>query len=202
MEMSNAITAVKREKTGSLNALRKQGQIPAILYGKGLDPVKLAVDYSEAQKHVHSNGFVDLNVAGKTHRVMVRDIQKDPIQSSILHIDFLKVEMNEPLHVEVPVHLTGEAAGVKSGGILEQHLRLVEVKALPSDIPESIDVDVSHLQVGDSLLLKDIKMPDGVELLHFEPETTVATVVPPAKSEDIDNEETAVDTDKDEEETK
>jgi large subunit ribosomal protein L25 len=201
MEMSNAITAVKREKTGSLNVLRKQGQIPAILYGKGLDPVKLAVDYSEAQKHVHSNGFVDLNVAGKTHRVMVRDIQKDPIKSSILHIDFLKVEMNEPLHVEVPVHLTGEAAGVKSGGILEQHLRLVEVKALPSDIPESIEADVSHLQVGDSLLLKDIKVPDRVELLHFEPETTVATVVPPAKSEDIDNEEKAVDTDTDEEET-
>lgn len=78
---------------------------------------------------------------------------------------------------------------------------MVEVKALPSDIPESIEADVSHLQVGDSLLLKDIKVPDRVELLHFEPETTVATVVPPAKSEDIDNEEKAVDTDTDEEET-
>lgn len=197
MEMSNAITAMKREKTGSLNQLRRKGQIPAILYGKGMDPEKLTVDESEAQKQVQSNGFVDLKVNGKTHRVMVRDIQKDPIKSSILHIDFLKVEMNEPLQAEVPLHLTGEASGVKSGGILQQQLRSVDVKALPSDIPESLEVDVSALEVGDVVLLKDVKIPDGVELIT-EPEAVIASVVPPAKEEGNDTEE-AVDADKEEE---
>ena len=197
MEMSNAITAMKREKTRSLNALRRKGQIPAILYGKGIDPEKLTVDQSEAQKQVQPNSFVDLKVNDKTHRVMVRDIQKDPIKSSILHIDFLKVEMNEPLQAEVPIYLTGEAAGVKSGGILQQQLRSIDVKALPSDIPESIEVDISALEVGDVVLLKDVKIPDGVELIT-EPEAVIASVVPPAKEEGNDTEE-AVDTDKEEE---
>lgn len=184
--MSNTITADKREKTGSLRALRREGKIPAVLYGKGITPQLLTVREHEAQKEVELNSFIDLDVDGQTYRVMVRDIQKDPIKSSLLHIDFMKVEMNQPLEAEVPIRLTGEAAGVKAGGILQQQLRIVEVKALPSKIPDNLEADVSLLEIGDSLTLEALKLPDGVELLHSSPETVIASVVPPAKAEEAE----------------
>lgn len=197
MNMSNAITASKREQTGSLNTLRREGKIPAVLYGKGISPLLLTVKKHEAQKEVELNSFIDLKLNGQTHRVMVRDIQKDPIKSSLLHIDFLKVEMNQPLEAEVSIRLTGEAPGVKAGGILQHHLRSVGVKALPSKIPEVLEADVSSLEIGDSVTAEVLKIPEDVELLHISPETVLASVVPPAKAEEETEEtEEPSDTDK------
>ncbi|MBA4601249.1 50S ribosomal protein L25 [Thermoactinomyces mirandus] len=195
--MSNAITASKREQTGSLNALRRDGKIPAVLYGKGITPQLLTVRENEAQKGIELNSFIDLKVNGQTHRVMVRDIQKDPIKSSLLHIDFLKVEMNHPLEAEVSIRLTGEAPGVKGGGVLQHQLRSAVVKALPSSIPEVLEANVSSLQIGDSVTVEDLKIPEDVELLHITPETVIASVVPPAKAEEETEEtEELSDTDK------
>lgn len=197
MNMSNAITASKREQTGSLNTLRREGKIPAVLYGKGISPQLLTVKKNEAQKEVELNSFIDLKLNGQTHRVMVRDIQKDPIKLSLLHIDFLKVEMNQPLEAEVPIRLTGEAPGVKAGGILQQNLRSVDVKALPAKIPEVLEADVSSLEIGDSVTAEVLQIPEDVELLHISPETTLASVVPPAKAEEETEEtEESSDTDK------
>lgn len=197
MNMSNAITASKREQTGSLNTLRREGKIPAVLYGKGISPQLLTVKKNEAQKEVELNSFIDLKLNGQTHQVMVRDIQKDPIKLSLLHIDFLKVEMNQPLEAEVPIRLTGEAPGVKAGGILQQNLRSVDVKALPAKIPEVLEADVSSLEIGDSVTAEVLQIPEDVELLHISPETTLASVVPPAKAEEETEEtEESSDTDK------
>lgn len=184
LNMSNAITASKRKKTGSLNTLRREGKIPAVLYGKGISPQLLTVKELEAEKEAELNSFIDLKVNGQTHRVMVRDIQKDPIKSSLLHIDFFKVEMNQPLEAEVPVRLIGEPSGVKAGGILQHNLYSVNVKALPSKIPEVLEADVSSLEIGDSLTAEVLKIPEDVELLHIDSETVIASVTPPQKAED------------------
>ncbi len=184
--MSNAITASTREKTGSLNTLRRKGKIPAVLYGKGISPQLLTVKEHEAQKEVELNSFIDLKLNGQTYRVMVRDIQKDPIKSSLLHIDFLKVEMNQPLEAEVPIRMIGEAPGVKAGGILQQNLHSVNVRALPSKIPEVLEVDVSLLEIGDSVTAEDLKLPEEVELLHIDLENAIASVTPPAREEETE----------------
>lgn len=193
--MSNTITASTREKTGSLNTLRRKGKIPAVLYGKGISPQLLTVKEHEAQKEVELNSFIDLKLNGQTYRVMVRDIQKDPIKSSLLHIDFLKVEMNQPLEAEVPIRMIGEAPGVKAGGILQQNLHSVNVRALPFKIPEVLEVDVSLLEIGDSVTAEDLKLPEEVELLHIDLENAIASVTPPAREEETEEAGESSDTD-------
>jgi large subunit ribosomal protein L25 len=187
--MSVTITAEKRAKTtnGYVNKLRREGRIPAVLYGKEITPELLHVDESEVRK-LGERSFVDLRLEGKAYQVMVRDIQKDPVKDNWLHIDFYKVEKNQPVDTEVPLVLSGEAAGVKAGGIVEQHLRTVEVRALPARLPQELTLDISSLEIGDTLQLKSLHLPQGVELLT-DPSTVAVSIVPPSVEEYSDGTE-------------
>ena len=163
--------------------LRREGSVPATVYGKGIDPVSLAVNSLDMIGILKTEGgrlaLIDLKVDGKTqkaHPVMIQEMQRDPISRKILHVDFHRVSMDEPVHASVPIVLRGEAPGLKSGGILEQFTRELEVKALPDHIPSHIDVDVSHLELGNHVLVRELIVPEDIELLGPQPDIVVASV--------------------------
>jgi large subunit ribosomal protein L25 len=167
---------------GSARKLRAKGQVPAILYGHGMEPVKVAVDDRDLYHVLHtdagSNVLVDLEVGKDRHLAMPREIQRDHIRGQFLHIDFLAVRRDEVINVDVPVHLVGESHGVKEGGVVEHHLWDLRVECLPTNVPQSIEADITALGIGDSLSVADISVPSGVTVIN-SPEETIVSVVPP-----------------------
>ncbi|MBI4495617.1 MAG: 50S ribosomal protein L25 [Deltaproteobacteria bacterium] len=182
---------------GAAHRLRREGKIPAVLYGRGLKAQNLALFPGELNRILTSgareNTLIELKVLAPGEElvgsrvVMVKDLQIHPVQRTYLHADFFAVAMDQKIEIEVPIHLTGKAEGVKAGGILEQPRREVRVRCLPSDIPESIEVDVSALKIGDSLHLQDIPSNPKCEIVA-ETNYAVASVTPPiseAKYEEL-----------------
>jgi large subunit ribosomal protein L25 len=160
--------------------LRRSGQIPAVLYGAGLEPKTVAVDPKQIRRILNSetghNSIFDLAVAGDSDsgKAMIVDWQFEPIKGALLHVDLKRIAMDQLLRVSVPVVLKGEAPGVKlQGGILEQVLREIEIECLPADIPGHIDADVSSLNFGDSIRVSDLPKSDKVKILTDEGQTVV-----------------------------
>lgn len=150
-----------KQTRSDLKTLRNTGKVPAIVYGYGTKNTSVKVDEVEFIKvirEVGRNGVIELGVGSKTIKVMVSDYQFDPLKNQITHIDFLAINMTEERTVEVPVQLVGEAVGTKEGGVVEQPLFNLEVTATPDNIPESIEVDISELEINDSLSVEDIKV--------------------------------------------
>ncbi|HEV2105750.1 MAG TPA: 50S ribosomal protein L25 [Candidatus Eisenbacteria bacterium] len=185
------IKGTRRESTGKGGARRARaaGRIPGVLYGRGEPPVSVAVDGREfevaVRHHQGGNAIVSLNLDTGEHTALVRDVQYDPVSRAIVHLDFQKISLSEQIEVEVPLHLTGLAIGVKdSGGILEHIVRTVTVRCLPTAIPPGLDVDVTNLALGQSLHVRDV--PAGAYTILTDPETTIATVVAPAVEEVVE----------------
>ena len=176
---------------GAVGRLRRKGLVPAILYGAGNAPLPLAVAPAEVQRalrtHAAGGVLVGLRLPGETEArpAVVRDLQFDPVRDSLMHIDFQAVRMDEEITVEVPVHVVGEAAGVKDqSGVLAILLRTVEVACLPTLIPERIDIDVSALRIHDVATITDLRLPEGVRVTM--PSTQpVVTVTPPMAEEAV-----------------
>ena len=166
--------------------LRMKGIIPAIFYGPHAETMSLSVDPKELSKTLQTeageNVLIDLRIRKGEQTLqkvaMVKDFQVHPLQRKLLHADFFEVSMDELVTVEIPVHLLGKPEGVKMGGILEQVQRTIQIQCLPGDIPRGIDVDVSALQIGDSIHVKDLTV-EKFKILS-EINFTLATVVPPA----------------------
>ncbi len=187
------LTAEIREGVGKEKAkkLRSKGLIPAIFYGPRAQTIPLVIDSKELAKALRTeageNVLIDLDIrkGPQSDRkvVMLKDIQVDPLQRATLHTDFYEVAMDEMVTVEVPVHLVGKPEGTKVGGILEQVRRVIQMQCLPGDIPKSIDIDVSALNIGDSIHVQEI----NVEKAKIISETnfTIATVVPPVVEEKV-----------------
>jgi large subunit ribosomal protein L25 len=177
------IKAVKRDAqgTGAARRLRGAGQIPAIVYGD-TDPLALAVDAHDFGLMVqhHGQNFVsDLVVDdAKPIKVMPKELQHDPMSGNIIHVDFIAISMTKKIQVSLPVELIGDAAGVTAGGVLEQLVSDIEVECLPTDMVESIPVDVTELNIGDHLSAGNLAMPAGLTLLA-DPELAVASVAAP-----------------------
>lgn len=171
---------------GGARKARAKGEIPGVLYGHGETPVAVAVGSREFQTamrtHKGGNAIVNLKLEGGEYTALVRDAQYDPLTHAVLHLDFQHISLTETIQVQVSVHATGLAIGVKDGGgILETIIRSLEVRCLPTAIPAQIDVDVTALNIGDSLHVRDIQV-EGVEILD-DPDATVITVVPPTVEE-------------------
>lgn len=185
MERLQVKANLRQEKgKGAARKIRAKGWVPAILYGTGVDPVLLTVDLFEFNKTlegVEGTGvLMDLSIDGKAALpVMLRDYQVDVITRKFEHLDFQKLDLTKKVKLEVPIRLVGKAPGVKDGGILEHMRRQLEIKCLPTAIPEAIDVDVSQMNIGDIIHVSDIKLPEGVEVLTAL-DQTVAAVVEPA----------------------
>lgn len=171
---------------GGARKARAAGQIPGVIYGHGEQPMAVSIDgreFSTAMRsHKGGNAIVNLKVDGGEFTALVRDAQIDPLSRAIVHLDFQHISLTETIEVEVPVHPVGLAVGVKdSGGILEVITRTIEVRCLPTAIPASIDLDVTALNIGESLHVSDIKA-EGFTILT-DLSTTVLTVVAPTVEE-------------------
>lgn len=165
------LKAGKREEKGKekCKKIRVKGNVPAIVYGKSVDSMPIAVtekDFTkvlktESGQNVIINLQIDEN-KDKDFLVMVSEIQRDVFQKKILHVDFHKISLDEKVTVSIPVKLIGESLGVKEGGVLDHVLWQIEIETLPMQIPEHVEADISELKIGDSLHVKDIKFPEGV----------------------------------------
>ncbi len=200
--MDRAVIRAKERpiKTKSfLKRLRKEGNIPGIIYGKGLEQsLPVYVNHSEFVKFLHhyhwENTIVDLEVEGedgnkKSYTVLVQDIAHHPVSDEIIHIDFHQISMSEKIHLRVPVVAVGEAIGIQKGGLLEQMVWEIDIECLPTNIPEAIEVDVSSLDIGDSIHVSEITPPEGVRIL--EPGDTALFVVEYAGQESEEREESS-----------
>lgn len=166
------LKAKKRDESGkgSARTLRREGRVPAVIYGRELEPVHLSVDAHEAQKLFHSisvdNTIVDLDVEGekKPYQTLVREIQMHPWRPVMQHVDFLRIQEGVAVDLEVPIRLSGVPAGVRlGGGVLEQMVHDLPIRCVPSKIPEAFELDVTGLEVNQSLHVSDIKLAEGVE---------------------------------------
>jgi large subunit ribosomal protein L25 len=183
------LTVKTRERLGSgeTRRLRKQGLVPGVLYGAG-DPVSIAVEERELRRALtgpaglHSILDVEIDGTGKAHASILKDYQVDKVRGGVTHIDLHEVRLDQPITATVSVHLIGgeDAPGVREGGVLSQPLREIQVSALPLEVPEHIDLDVSHMASGDTLRIADVRIGDNVTLLD-DPETVVATVTAPTR---------------------
>lgn len=185
--MELKLVAERREGAGKgvARKLRAAGRVPAIVYGRGMEPIPVSVDAKELYHVLHRGGanvLLDLVVDGEPHLALAREVQRDHIRNRYVHVDFLAVSRTEKITVSVPIQVIGESVGVKAGGVLEHHLWEVEAECLPGDVPEAIEVDVSALGVGDSLKVGDLVAPEGVEIVS-PPEELVLAVVPPQARE-------------------
>lgn len=164
-----------REACGkaAVRTVRAQGGVPAILYGSGLEPVPLAIDRLSLERVLRTgaNTLIDLkglkDVKGKL--VLIKEVQRDPVSQRLIHCDVYAVDANKKLHISVPIHFVGKPSGVeKQGGVLETLALEVEVTCLPFSIPDKISIDVSNLEIGDTVHLRDLTLPDGVEAVTDE----------------------------------
>ena len=186
--MANTTTKLKvnsRAAAGSraVRRLRRSGRVPGVLYGGGSESVGFDADERELRHALASSGAVlDLSVDGKAPTpVVLKDAQRHPVRGETVHVDLLRVKLDEAISAVVPLELTGvdDAPGVKEGGVLEQITRELNVEALPTAIPESIVHEVGDMQIGETIVLGALTPPEGVTLLDDLEETVVATLSPP-----------------------
>lgn len=175
------LKAELRNKLGTVESkrIRRAGFIPGVLYGKDEEPVHLKISLLNLHKIISKgeNILINLKVADKEKTVMIKEVQHDPVEDDIVHVDFCKVSLQEKVTVKVPIEIIGEAKGVKEkGGVLEQILRELEVKCLPTEIPEKITLDVTDLDIGHSYTVDKLIIPERVEVL-VSMDSTVATVI-------------------------
>lgn len=189
------LDATKRTDVGkgASRRLRHAGKVPAIIYGAGKDPQSINLDHIAFGKSLDNEAFyshvLTLNVEGKTEKVILRDLQRHPFKVRILHADFQRVSDKEKLTMRVPLHFVGGdlSPGVKlSGGVVSHLVSEVEVECLPANLPEYLEVDLSHLELNQMIHLADIKLPAGVDLidlLHNDNKSVVTVYVPRAAEE-------------------
>ena len=177
MNKSVTLQAELRNRAGSkaAAAVRKQGRIPAIVYGHKQEPIPISVDAHDFVEGLHhGRRLMDVTISGKTEKMVVKDLQYDYLGRDIIHADLVRVDVTEMITVTVPVELKGTAQGTHEGGIIEEHTDHLEIECLAIKIPESVVVSVKELGVGESVHAGDIKLPDGINLVS-PPETIVAT---------------------------
>jgi len=186
----------ERETRGSANTrrLRKEGLIPGVLYGRGKTPHAFCVPDRELRRVLTGSSglhaILDVVLEGQTttHASILKEYQLDAITGRITHIDLQEVRLDQPIHAQVVIELVGESAGTKEGGVLSQVSREINVEALPMEIPERIEVDISEMHIGDTLRLSDVATQEGVTFLDDPEETVLATVTPPTIEEEPEEE--------------
>ena len=185
------LNAKPRQDTGKgvSRKLRAAREVPGVIYGSGRQPQPLTVnsrDFERLAERVRiTSTVIELALDGKTARTLIRELQRDPIKRTVIHVDFQELVAGEKVTVSVPLRFTGTPEGVKTGGgILEETMHQLEVTCDPANIPDHIDVDVTALTIGHSLHVGDVKLPEGVEVVD-DPEQTIAVVSAPKAEEEV-----------------
>lgn len=188
--MSTVIQANSRE-TGhhsNLTSLRKEGYVPGVVYGFQVESTPIAVSARELEKTLREDGrnaVITLEVEDKNVQAVLNDIQKDNLKGDYLHIDFLAINMSDALEVAVPITVVGESTGVKEGGVLQQPNRELTLNVKPSNIPESIEVDISGLAIGDTITINDIRDQVEFEIVDDD-ELTLVTISAPVSAAELE----------------
>ncbi len=194
------LTAAVRPEIGksASRRLRRQGMVPAVVYGRGREPVAVAVEEAALRRALpepswHST-VIRLRIAGLPDRtgaeedseptVMIKEVQRDLVRRCLLSMDFHRISLRESIHTQVPVVAVGQSPGVKVGGILEHLAHEVVVECLPTDIPDHLEADISQLEIGHSLRVRDLPAPPGVKIVA-SPDDVVLVVAPPARVEEV-----------------
>ena len=188
MSETNELTAEMRDGVGkgASRAVRRQGKVPAVIYGDKQPPISIALPSKELTKKLHAGGFLThvttIDVNGEKHRVIPKDYQLDPVRDQLTHVDFLRVGVGTRLTLEVPVHFINEAAspGIKRGGALNIVRHTVELTVPADAIPEELVVDLTGLEIGDSVHISAVTLPEGVSPTITDRDFTVATIAVPA----------------------
>ncbi|MGH2756600.1 MAG: 50S ribosomal protein L25/general stress protein Ctc [Actinomycetota bacterium] len=184
------LKAFKRDDTGKGSARRSRaaGRVPAIVYGRGMEPLAIEVDRREFVTALLTdagmNVLLSIKIDGSSTTAITRELQRDPVKGTLLHADFVQIDLTEELEVEVPIHLVGESPGAKEGGVLENPLFTLHVRCLPTNVPESIDADISALQIGDSLRVSELAAGRDFEILN-DPDAVIAHVAAPITEEQL-----------------
>ena len=181
----------ERESRGSAASrrLRENGLVPGVLYGNGGQAHPFCIEERELRRVLTGDhglhAILDVVLEGqqKAHHAVLKEYQLDPTRARLLHIDLQEVRLDQAIHAQVVVELVGESEGVKEGGVLSQVNREVNVEALPMEVPDRLELDVSSMVIGDTLRVSDLRVPEGVKLLD-DPETVLASVTPPTKIEE------------------
>jgi large subunit ribosomal protein L25 len=181
---------------GTARALRRDGRIPAVLYGPKTDSMMLSIDFKEFEQIVKKAniGSVLLNLQiqngqTSTRPAMIKELQTNPVSGAFLHIDFYEIDMQRKITVSVPVVTRGKSEGVEEGGLLQIVRREIELFCLPTAIPESIEVDISDLTIGDSIHIREITLPGDVELPEDVDFTVITVLAPKVEEEPVEEEE-------------
>lgn len=181
------IAAKKRDRAGrgGARASRREGLIPAVIYGDGQSPLNIALEPKQISREIHREGFFNhrmaLDVEGTKVDVLPRDVQLDPITDRPIHFDFLRVGPNTIVAVQVPVHFRNETAspGIKRGGVLNIIMHEISVRTRADRIPEYFEVDLTGLEIGHSVHLSTLKVPEGIKVVARERNATIASIAPP-----------------------
>jgi len=187
------LIAKKRDLQGSSNSrrLRKTGNLPGVIYGEGEEATAIQLDMHDFEQLLHHHAsetmLVEIDIEGEgTVSALVKDVQHHPVTSDLLHVDLQKVSADKPIQVEISLAPIGEAAGVKAGGTLDLVMHTISVECLPGDLVESIEVDVSDLEIGNTLHLSDLKLGAKLKLLSDPEAIMVAVSAPRAEEEEVE----------------
>ncbi len=191
-DVSFAVEARGTRGKGAARELRRNGMVPAVVYGGGREATAIQIDSAKFERmletsHAGVNTLIDLegsDAGGKT--VIAKELQREAVRGELIHVDFYEVDLSTKIEVSVPIHLAGTPAGVVLGGVLDQQMRDITLMCLPNAIPDSVDADVSGMELGDSLHVSDLGLADGVDIAT-EGELTVATVLIPRGLRDSEN---------------
>ncbi|QGU32984.1 50S ribosomal protein L25/general stress protein Ctc [Thermochromatium tepidum] len=185
MSVSFEINAQPRTDTGTgaSRRLRRQGLVPAIVYGAHQDPQMIALSHNELLRHLEHESFyshvLDLKIGDQVNKVVLKDMQRHPARPFILHLDFMRVSQDEKIRMTVPLHFVNEdrCKGVKRGGVVSHTITEIEIVCLPKDLPEFIAVDMTEMELGSILHLSELRLPEGVALAHApDPDKPVVVI--------------------------
>ena len=193
----------KDEGKGASRRLRRQGLVPAIIYGGKKQPQNIAIEFKELIKHLENEAFyshiITVNVDGKTEDAILKDLQRHPAKAEIFHADFLRVSKNQKFTTNVPLHFVNEesAKGVKlQGGVISHSMTQLEISCLPADLPEYIEVDLADIEIGQIVHISDLKLPNGVEsvaLAHGDDHDLPVAAINKPKGSSVDEDEADTD---------
>ncbi|NNJ75128.1 MAG: 50S ribosomal protein L25/general stress protein Ctc [Anderseniella sp.] len=200
MAQTVTLNASVRERAGkgAARAVRREGRVPAVIYGDKKDPQTISMDYRELMKQVQTGRFlstlIDIDVDGSKVRTIPRDVQFDPVRDFVVHVDFLRLGKGARIAVEVAINFLGDedSPGLKRGGVLNVVRHTVEIMCPADAIPESFDMDISELDIGDGLHSTDLTLPEGMAFTITDRDFTIATISAPSGGADEDEEDAAV----------
>ena len=195
--MENFKALERNKDTGSIKSLLMKGMVPGIIYGKGSEPTKIALEDKILKKLMNSGSFystiIDIDISGKIEKILPKQLQYHPVSDRLIHFDFLRVQENTKVNVEIPIEFLNQekCPGLKKGGVLNTVRRLVELTCNANNIPNKLEFDLIESEIGDAVKISNIKLPEGVSPTITDRDFVIATLVPPTVEVETKTEETS-----------